>query len=173
MDLRFVVPHLRQLDLVGGEVLACCLFEDERPVRGVAALLDWRLAARLSSRMVRRELTGARGEVALVPGKPRAPFEKLLLFGLGPAAEFDEEVYLEAVHRMLDTLSGLRVRMSVVERPGRHTDAVDALRAVDLILQACEGYQDQDLWTLIEEAVDQNRIVQHLLEEKRRKRNPG
>ncbi|PKN44413.1 MAG: leucyl aminopeptidase [Deltaproteobacteria bacterium HGW-Deltaproteobacteria-20] len=170
MELRFVSPHMRQMDTVGSEVLACCLFEDERPVQGMAGLLDWRLATRLSRWMGAGELTGARGEVALLAGKPRVPFEKLLLFGLGSKARFDEEVFLETVHRMLETLSGLRVRMAVVERPGRHTDVVDALRGTDLILEACEGHGEQDLWTLVENMPDQKRITQHLAEERRRKR---
>lgn len=170
MDLRFVMPHLRQIDTVGSEVLACCLFEDERPIRGVAGLLDWRMAARLSRHTICGDLTGARGEVVLVPGKPRIPFEKLLLFGLGSKEDFDEEVFLEVVHRMLDTLSGLKIRMAVVERPGRHLDAVDALRAADLILEACGSHGDQDLWTMVEEVPEQKRIAQHLTEERRRKR---
>ncbi|PIE05602.1 MAG: leucyl aminopeptidase [Sorangium cellulosum] len=170
MEIRFVTPHLRHLDTVGGEVLACCMFDDERPVSGTAGLVDWRLAARLSRRIQEGHFQGLRGEVALIPGKPRLPFEKILLFGLGPKDEFDEEVFLEVVHHMLDTLSGLKVRMAVVERPGRHIDLVDALRGVDLILQACERYEDQDAWTLIEEVPEQKRIVQHLTEERRRKR---
>lgn len=170
MDLRFVTPHLRQIDTAGSEVLACCMFEDERPMRGVAGLVDWRMAARLSRLVQSGDLFGARGEVALIPGKPRVPFEKLLLFGLGPKDDFDEEVFLEATHRILDTLSGLKVRMAVVERPGRHVDVVDALRGADLILEACEGYGDQDLWTMVEDGPDQKRIAQHLSEERRRKR---
>ncbi len=170
MELRFVAPQLRHIDTVGSEVLACCLFEDERPMLGVAGLVDWRMAARLSRRALAGDLVGSRGEVTLIPGKPKIPYEKLLLFGLGPKQGFDEEAFLEVIHRMLDTLSGLKVRMAVVERPGRHLDSIDALRAVDLIFEACEDYGDQDLWTLIEGGPDQTRIVQHLAEEKRRKR---
>lgn len=170
MELRFVSPHLRQIDTVGSEILACGLFEDERPIRGLAGLVDWRMAARLSRRIEAGDLMGDRGEVTLMPGKPRMPFEKLLLFGLGSKQRFDEEVFLEVVHRMLDTLCGLRVRMAVVERPGRHTDVVDALRAADLILEACEVHGDQDLWTLVEAPSDQKRVAQHLAEERRRKR---
>lgn len=170
MELRFVTPHLRQIDTVGSEVLACCLFEGERPLRGVAGLLDWRMAARLSRHVIARDLLGTRGEVTLIPGKPRIPFEKLLLFGLGPREDFDEEAFLEVIHRILDTLSGLKVRMAVVERPGRHIDLIDALRAADLILGACESYGDQDLWTMVEEGPDQKRIAQHLSEERRKKR---
>jgi hypothetical protein len=85
-------------------------------------------------------------------------------------SRFDETVYLEIMHRMIDTLTGLRVRMAVIERPGRHQDALDALRALDLILEVCEEHGGQDLWTLVEELPDQKRMTQHLAEERRRKR---
>jgi hypothetical protein len=170
MDLRFITPSLRQVDTVGSEVLACSFFEDERPVRGLAGLVDWRMNARISRFIEAGDLVGKRGEVTLIPGKPRLPFEKLLLFGLGPKQYFDEEVFLEVIHRMLDTLSGLRVRMVVAERPGRHTDMMDAIRAADLIIEACEGREDQDLWTLAEEVADQKRVTQHLADERRKKR---
>lgn len=170
MDLRFIAPTLRQLDTLGGELLACGLFEDERPLRGMAGLLDWRLAARITRHIEGGALTGELGEIVLLPGRPRVPFEKIILFGLGPRVGFDEVVYLRVLESMLSTLSSLKVRMAVVERPGRHDGSVDAVRAVDLLTEACVAHEDQDVWTLVEGVHDQKRIAQHLAEERRRKR---
>ncbi len=170
MELRFVAPTLRQLDTLGGEVLACGIFADERPVRGIAGLLDWRMAARISRHLEGGGLTGELGEVVLVPGRPRLAFEKLLVFGQGPRSGFDEQVCGLLLERMLHTLSNLKVRMAVVERPGRHAGQVDAVRAVDLLMEACVAHEDQDVWTLVESVHDQKRIAQHLAEERRRKR---
>ncbi|MCU0691143.1 MAG: leucyl aminopeptidase [Polyangiaceae bacterium] len=170
MELRFVAPQLRQLDGVGSEVLACCVFSDERPLRGLAGLIDWRMAGRLSQWVEAGELRGERGEVVLIPGKPRIAFEKLILLGLGPRDAFDERACRGSVETILNILSGLRVRMAVVERPGRHLDDLDALRAVDAVLDACEGHQDQDILTLVEPPHEQKRIAQHLAEERRRRR---
>jgi hypothetical protein len=170
MELRFAGPDMRQMAAARGEVLACCLFEDERPVQGIAGLIDWRLVARLSRHLETGALTGARGETAILPGKPRLPFEKIVLFGLGPKADFDENVFVDAVHRIIDTLSGLRVRMAVIERPGRHTNAVDAIHAIQVITEVCKDHGGQDAWTLLESAPDQKRIVQHLEEDRRRRR---
>lgn len=170
MDLRFVAPTLRQLDTLGGELIACGLFEDERPLRGMAGLLDWRMAARISRHLETGGLAGRLGEVVLLPGRPRVPFEKLILFGLGPRDAFDEVAYGIVLERMLDTLSSLKVRIAVVERPARHTGQMDAVRAVDLLMEACVPHEDQDIWTLVEAVHDQKRIAQHLAEERRRKR---
>jgi len=168
--LRFIQPTLRQLDTLGGELLACGFFEDERPMHGMAGLVDWRMAARVSRHIEAGAVTGAAGEVVMMPGRPRLPFEKLVLFGLGTRALFDEQRLSEVLARMLSTFSMLKVRMAVVERPGRHTGQVDAVRAVDLLMEACLAHEDQDVWTLVEVVHDQKRIAQHLAEERRRKR---
>ena len=48
VDLRFVAPDLRRLDEAGSEVVVCGVWKDQRPLTGLACLLDWRLAGRLS-----------------------------------------------------------------------------------------------------------------------------
>jgi hypothetical protein len=171
MDLRFIGPDLRQLDTAGAEVLACAVFSDQLPPRGVVGMVDWRLAARLSRHMQAGDLTGLAGELVLIPGKPRLPFEKLLLFGAGPAPSFDEAGYLDVIERMLHALDALKVRMAVVERPGRGLGVIDPMRAVELLLRASvEQGAEQDVWTLVESIDDQKIIAQHLAEERRRKR---
>jgi hypothetical protein len=170
MEFRFVAPHLRALDAAGSEVLVCALFADQRPPRGVAGLVDWRMAGRLARLMREGTLCGELGETVLVPGKPRVPFEKVLLFGAGELAAFDEQVYASVVRSVAGTLGGLRVRVAVVERPGRALGRIGVERAVDLLVQACEERAEQDRWTLVEEPEDQRRIAQHLAEERRRSR---
>ncbi|MCL2823269.1 MAG: leucyl aminopeptidase [Polyangiaceae bacterium] len=170
MELRFVSPDMRQLCAVGGEVLACCMFEDERPVRGLAGLLDWRMAARLSNYMSSGTLSGKLGEKTLIPGKPRIPFEIVLLFGMGQKNRFTERVFLQIVSGIVDTLSGMRVRKAVLERPGRHIETIDAIRATQLIIETCEQRCQQDVWTIVESLPDQKLISMHLDQEKRRKR---
>jgi hypothetical protein len=170
MELRFIAPDLRQIDLVGTEVLACALFSDQLPPQGVVGLVDWRMAARLSRYLQTSEISAAVGEVVLIPGKPRIPFEKLLLFGAGQVSAFDESVYLNVVGRMLEALGRLRVRMAVVERPGRHLKVLRPARAIELLFRACAERVEQDSWTLVEELDDQKDIAQHLAEERRRTR---
>jgi len=45
--------------------------------------VDFRLAGRISRLIAGGFATGALGEVLLVPGKPKLPFDKILLFGTG------------------------------------------------------------------------------------------
>jgi Cytosol aminopeptidase family, N-terminal domain len=170
VELRFVVPELARLDEIDSEILACSVWSDARPSHGLAGLCDWRLGGRISDLERRGLITGARGEVVLVPGKPRLTFDKLLLFGAGPRPSFGEEVFIDLVQRMLATMGGLLARASVVELPGRHDGLIAADRAADLLL-ACAGRSaEHDTWTLVEDTEGKQRVVQHMIEERRRVR---
>jgi len=171
VDLRFTTPSLRKLDLAGTEVLVACLSSDERPPHGVAGLVDFRLSGRLSRLLQKGFATGALGEVVLVPGKPKLPFDKVLLFGIGERAAFDEARFGSVVQKILDTLASLRARAAVVELPGRHFDALPPERAADLLLESAGGRREHDVWTLIEPSDAQRVITQHMIQERRRIRS--
>lgn len=64
-------------------------FEDERPLRGLAALVDWRTAGAVSSLLRRGFCTGRAHELVLLPGRHDLPTERIVLLGLGPRAELD------------------------------------------------------------------------------------
>lgn len=170
MDLRFARPTLRQLDQAGTEVLACCVTSDERPPHGVTGLVDWRLAGRVSRHVASGFLTGEVGEVVLLPGGPRLPFDKITIFGVGERPRFNDRVYQVVVERMLRTLEGLRVRTAVVQLPGRHFDGIAPERAADMLLESASGRQEHDVWTLVEPADAERTITQHMVQERRRVR---
>jgi hypothetical protein len=170
VDLRFTIPHLRKLDLSGTEVFVAALASDERPPHGAAGLLDFRLAGRISRLIKRGFATGSLGEVLLVPGKPKLPFDKILLFGIGARADFSEVVYRAVLGKILQTLEGLRVRSAVVQLPGRHFDGISAERGADILLEMAGGRPEHDVWTLIEPPEAQRVITQHMIQERRRVR---
>ncbi len=170
MDLRFILPQLRRLELAGTEVLVTALVEGERPPHGVSGLIDWRLAGRVSSLIRSGFAAGRRGEVILLPGRPLLPFDKLLFFGVGPREEFGEEVYSSVVEHILTTLEGLRARSAVVELPGRHFDGIAPERAAELLLTLAADRPAHDVWTLVESADAQRLITQQMIQERRRVR---
>jgi len=170
MELLFLPPTLRALDEAPSEVLCACIFEDERPPNGVAGLVSWRLAGRVDRLIETRFLTGARGEVMLIPGRPRLSCDKVLLFGLGPRPAFDDDVFDEASTRILKTLRGLECRSAIVEMPGRHTDAMQPEHAADRFLAALGREGGFDRITLVEESAAQKRVNEHVIEARRRVR---
>jgi hypothetical protein len=175
VELRFVPPELRKLDEVGTEVLACGLFSDERPPHGTLGLVDWRLAGQVSRLLSRGWVRGARGEVVMMPLRPKLPFDKVIVFGLGDRASFDEAAFRATIESMLATMEGLSARSAVVELPGRHVGALTAEHAADILLETAAGHPEHDVWTLVERPEDQKRVTAHMIEQRRRVRRlaPG
>jgi hypothetical protein len=170
VDLRFTTPELRKLDLLGTEIIVSTLASDERPPHGVTGLLDFRLAGRISALIQGGFATGKVGEVLLVPGKPKLPFDKILLFGIGRQSDFNDPVFRAVLDKILRTLEGLRARTAVVELPGRHFDAISPERAADILLESAGGQKEHDVWTLVEPLDAQRAITQHMIQERRRVR---
>lgn len=170
MELRFVSPDLTSLDGITSEILACAVWSDERPSHGVAGLCDFRLAGRISALQRRSAMTGQLGEVVLVPGKPRLTYDKLLFFGAGPRVSFGERTFEAVIARMLATLEGLQARSAVVELPGRFDELIAAEQAADLLLASAGGSPEHDVWTLVEGHDARQRIMLHMIEQRRRVR---
>jgi hypothetical protein len=157
------------LDLAGTEVLVCGLCSDERPPHGAAGLIDWRLSGTVSRLLERGFASGGAGEVLLIPGKPKLPFDKIVLFGVGDSTAFNERIYRAIIEKVLGTLEGLRARTAVVELPGRHIGAISAERAADILLEIAAGKPQHDVWTLIEPPDAQRAIAS--VQERRRVRH--
>jgi hypothetical protein len=170
MDLRFATGELPALDQLGTEILVASLTLDERPPHGVAGLVDWRLAGQVSRLMQRGFASGKLGEVLLLHGKPRLPFDKVLLFGLGAKPEFEEAIFRSTTDRILKTLERLKARTAVVELPGRHFNAIAPERAADILLESAGDSRAHDAWTLVESAEAQRAITRHMVQERHRVR---
>jgi hypothetical protein len=169
VDLRFVTPDLRRLDETSAELIACAIWEGERPMRGLAGLLDWRLAGRISRLARERFVDGARGELLCVPGRPRLPFDKILVMGLGPRAAFDDVAFRASVQQLLRSLEGLHVRRAVVELPGRSDGAIEPERAAEIVLECASDSEAHDAWWLVEAEDAHPRITARAQDDRRRR----
>ncbi|MFO0710579.1 MAG: M17 family peptidase N-terminal domain-containing protein [Sandaracinus sp.] len=168
MDVRFVAPDLRKLDLLDAEAMAVPVHTDERPLRGATGLLDWRLCGRFSQLVVRGRVTGREGERVLVPTAGRLSFDKVLLVGAGPSAGLDAAQARRTVRAMLEVLDGLRIRRAAIALPGRTWELLEAVTAMDVLAPMILEPHEQDAITVIEQA-DEHRAMQRALESARRK----
>lgn len=150
MELRFIPPDLRQLDLMVSEVLAVPLAVDERPPQGTAGLVDYRLAGKLSKVIISGALTGGLGEKVLIPGRPKLTFDKVLVYGCGELDAFNPQVFHRLIELLLSTLQDMDVRRAVVELPGRATGRVSPEEAVQIVLEKATKYPSLDTWTLVD-----------------------
>jgi len=167
-DLRFVAPDLRRLDEASSEVIVCGVWKDARPFTGLAGLLDWRLAGRISRLAKKGFLAGDVGEVLVLPGRPRLPFDKLLVAGLGPRSSFGDATYRTVLARVLDAISGLAAKKAIVELPGRgDASTLEPERAAEILLDLLKSDDEGDALCLVEDAEAQRRMEKHAQERHR------
>jgi hypothetical protein len=170
VDIGFSTLHLPTLDTSGCDVIACGLFEDDRPMRGLAAVIDYRLAGRLSTFLRTGELTGRANEAFLFPPRPRLTAEKLVVFGWGRISELDEDAVERAMRRMVTTLAGLGAKRALVELPGRQRGLCDADRSAILLFRTVEDAGADLHFQVVEDDEGKRTFFARIEEEKKRAR---
>lgn len=167
MELRFVPPDLRRLDLLVSDVLAIPLAADERPPRGTAGLIDYRLAGRVSEAIETGALRGEVGEKVFLSGRPKLPFDRIFLYGQGDLDRFNPHIYAGLIDQILETLDNLGVRRAVVELPGRARDRIEPEAATEILLERAATHPLFDSWTLIESPAAQRTMTSLLRRDRR------
>lgn len=118
MDLTFFPLTLDAIDQAAAESLCLFVTSDERPLTGLAGLVDWRLTARLSRLVRGGQLTGEAGEAVLTSPGPRLAFRKMFLFGIGPSGQTDDQLQGH-VAEALRKLAQAGVREAALQLPPR------------------------------------------------------
>lgn len=116
-------------------------FQDERPLKGNASLLDWRLNGRLSKIMMKHRFEGKFGEVLLMPSEGRIFAKNILIVGLGEKRNFNEHIFNKFIHLILDTLEKSRVEDFMVSFFDLIPDHFEWRNSVRLLVSKLHGYQ--------------------------------
>jgi hypothetical protein len=105
------------------------VFVDERPLQGLAGLIDWRTSGRLSN-LIRAGLCSGRSDDALLmPGRHGLPVERLVMLGLGRRDEFDASQVERTAERIVEMACSLRATDVLVSVPdlGEERDRTEQL----------------------------------------------
>jgi hypothetical protein len=97
-------------------------FEDERPLRGLAAFLDWRTGGKLSRLLRSGWCTGKAGEAVLLPGTRGLPSDRIVLLGLGSSVGFDAAQARAAATAAVELVEKLLPRDVLFAMPGLAED---------------------------------------------------
>lgn len=124
----------RRVDL--GVLLHC---EDERPLRGLAALVDWRCSGALSGLLRSGFCTGEPGESVLLPGRRDLPAERWLLFGMGRQDALDPTRAKALAERAVACALKLRPRDVLLALPGGNEERELAEAMLSAIVAAHEA----------------------------------
>ena len=134
MPISSLPLDLYKWDDKSRDALCVSVFDDERPLRGVAGLVDWRLCGRLSRLLQSRKATGAAGESMMLPASRRLPMNRIFWFGLGPSKGYSEERMRRDLAWMGGVLTKAAVGDCAMQLPGRSLGLIGARRAIELVL---------------------------------------
>jgi hypothetical protein len=152
MEITLLPLELARWDQAAGADLCLApVFSDVRPLRGVAGLCDWRLNGHLSERLREERFTGTRGERLLLPTR-RLPWKAVLALGLGPARDFDDGHFRDALDTAFTVMKGMAASTLAAGLPGRDTGKVDPERAAALFRQAALERDHVTVLTLLDTA---------------------
>ena len=135
--------------------------EDERPLRGDAGLVDWRLCGLISEQLRSGYVSGALGEAALLPGaRPLSP-SRLLLVGTGSAPpRGGARPILRAMRSAAGKLLMMRSPAALLALPGAidfAEDAVSLLRG--LVHGLAEHQSDLGLHVILPDGAAKERAL--------------
>lgn len=88
------------VDKIIADLAIVPIFEDVRPLGGVAGLVDWRMNGQLSEFLLEHRFTGEFEEALLMPTRGRIKAKQLILLGVGTREAFTDYL-LPAVYRRL------------------------------------------------------------------------
>jgi hypothetical protein len=123
--LQIAVESL-PVERVPAEVVVVTHFESDRPLRGEAGRVDWRLCGMLSDLLASGRLRGAAGDAALLPTFGRLRTPRVLVLGLGAAAGFGAVDVKNLARVAVVRLARLRVTTAALALPGHWTGLLPA-----------------------------------------------
>ena len=113
VQVTFETGHPARVEGIDGAVAV--VWQDQRPLRGLAARADWRLNGFLSRLIANDRFAGKAGEWLLVHTQGRLPFTHLFLVGLGRHEE-------HGPRRVKSALEGIAGKVALA---GLHAFAID------------------------------------------------
>ena len=104
-----VIISSQPIDRQECQLVQVGFFEDERPLKGPAGLLDWRLNGAISREIIHGRITGGFRETVIIPSNGRIRSPKILLIGLGLARRISYPKLREVSAHLLQTLLKINI----------------------------------------------------------------
>lgn len=102
-------------------------FSDEKPLKGIAGLLDWRLDAKISRLIISGRIQGVWDEKVMLGAIEELPGKEVIIVGLGLIKEFDESRMRDAGRIMADTALRLNRETICMALPGSGIEDLDTV----------------------------------------------
>jgi hypothetical protein len=83
---------LKTLNSEEKSLLVCGIYEDQRPLKGAAGILDWRLRGFISKFILNQKISGKNGELVYIPVQYQGLMRHVFLVGLGSKKNFSPDI---------------------------------------------------------------------------------
>jgi hypothetical protein len=160
MALSVMPLDLARWDEAQRDTIVLPVFKSDRPLRGAAGLVDWRLCGRLSRLVRANRATGEAGETIMLPPGRRLRFKKIVWFGLGDAKGYTEDRFRGDLSWIADVVAKAGVADWTLQMPGRASGLIGARRAIEIVLED-RALADQPI-TILEDPAGQKDIAELL-----------
>lgn len=119
---------------VRADLLVAPFFEGDRPLRGAASRVDWRLSGHLSAMLERGAFGMSEGDVVLVPTGSCLRAPRALLLGLGARESFAPRALRSAARVAVARAASLRAGIVALALPSEAESGLAAERAAAAVL---------------------------------------
>ncbi|MBN2297057.1 MAG: hypothetical protein JXM72_00600 [Deltaproteobacteria bacterium] len=109
-------------------------FSDEKPLKGITGLVDWRLDARISQLILSGKIQGSWGEKVMLGAMDALAGRELLIIGLGQLNEFEQSRIQDAGRLMARTVLNLNLNKVCMSLPGAGRRDLDIVVIAENIL---------------------------------------
>lgn len=144
MKVKLARPTLQDLDQNHSESMCVFIFQDVRPLKGLAGLVDWRIGAYISRLLQEGWYSGADGEKMLLPVKHKLPVTRLFCFGMGPRSTFTRERQGELVRMAFTVLRDAGVHGTIIAAPGRAEELAEDIASLETVCSILDPQWDFD-----------------------------
>ncbi len=132
-------------DCLPGESVVVLYFDDQRPLQGPAALIDWRLNGQLTEMLLDGEIRGRAGEHVMLQSNSKLAAKWALFVGGGKWYGLSEETHASLVRHMLRVahqagFKNLSLALTSHKEFSAETlerQVVDALMQEDVNIESC------------------------------------
>jgi hypothetical protein len=130
-----IILSPEEVDVQECDILVIGFFQDERPLRGSAGWVDWRLNGMLSHLLIEKRLIGEWKELTLIPSQRRVLSRVILLVGLGRVKEYSYLRVREISFYLLETLRKLNASHICLSLPYEEAYNVDCGKLAEILIE--------------------------------------
>lgn len=117
------------------------VYSDSRPLKGISALVDWRLNGRLSKVLKANRFVGAFGECLLMPSEGRIRAPEILVMGLGSRDLFNESHVGSATQLLLEKMAQKKIADFLVSYSDFIADRFEWRNGVRLLVSRLHDFE--------------------------------